>query len=267
MNTTPSPDATAAPGGPLLVVDSLTKSFGDHTVLRGVDLHLDKGEVVALIGPSGGGKSTLLRCINQLELPTSGQVTLDGTPLVSTRGGAVVAPSAKALLRVRRQIGMVFQSFNLFANMTAEQNIVFAQRAALGTGKDEARERARTLLERVGMGHKAGSHPSQLSGGQQQRVAIARSLALDPRVILFDEPTSAIDPEMRSEVLSVMRELAEAGMTMLVSTHEMGFAKQVSDRTVFLCDGGILEEGPSRSLLEQPTHDRTRQFLRAIAEG
>ncbi|TIC85636.1 amino acid ABC transporter ATP-binding protein [Nocardioides sp. GY 10127] len=252
---------------PQLAVKDLSKSFGDHTVLSHLDLHLDRGEVVALIGPSGGGKSTLLRCLNQLELPTSGQVELDGQELVAYRGGRAVASSPKALQKIRRQVGMVFQQFNLFANMTAEQNIVFAQRAALGTSKDEAHARARALLDRVGLAHKAGSHPAQLSGGQQQRVAIARSLALDPAVMLFDEPTSAIDPEMRSEVLAVMRELAEGGMTMLVSTHEMGFAKQASDRTVFLCDGGILEQGPSRQLLDEPQHDRTRQFLRALAEA
>jgi len=252
---------------PLLSVEGLCKSFGQHTVLSEVSFTVERGDVIALIGPSGGGKSTLLRCLNQLELPSSGQVTLDGEALVRTDRGQVVKQPARQLQDLRRRIGMVFQQFNLFANMTARQNIVFAQQAALGTPKAQAQERATALLERVGLGGRGDAYPTQLSGGQQQRVAIARSLALDPEVILFDEPTSAIDPEIRSEVLAVMRELAEAGMTMIISTHEMKFAEMVSDHTLFLCDGSILERGPSAQLLREPTAERTRQFLRALAEA
>ncbi len=252
---------------PLLVVEQLVKNYADNTVLTGIDLEISAGEVIALIGPSGGGKSTLLRCVNQLELPTSGQITLSGTALVRYRGQAAFRQTQKNLRTIRRAIGMVFQQFNLFANMTAEQNIVFAQKAALGTPHDEAVDRARALLARVHLDDKTGSYPSQLSGGQQQRVAIARTLALSPRLILFDEPTSAIDPEMRSEVLTVIKELADGGMTMIISTHEMRFAELASDRTLFLCDGTILEHGPSAQLLREPGHDRTRQFLRSLAEG
>ncbi len=252
---------------PLLVVDRLEKSYGDNRVLRGINLSLAPGEVVALIGPSGGGKSTLLRCINQLELPTSGQITLSGTALVRYRGQAPFRQTQQNLHTIRSAIGMVFQQFNLFANMTALQNVVFAQTAAVGTSRAEATERARGLLERVHLSDKADSYPSQLSGGQQQRVAIARSLALSPQLMLFDEPTSAIDPEMRAEVLGVIKELADAGMTMLISTHEMRFAEQASDRTLFLCDGTVLEEGPSDVVLRAPQQERTRQFLSSLGEG
>ncbi|MDO9396285.1 MAG: amino acid ABC transporter ATP-binding protein [Herbiconiux sp.] len=252
---------------PLLEVDRLSKSFGSHSVLSDVSFSIDRGEVIALIGPSGGGKSTLLRCLNQLELPTSGQVRLAGADLVRVKDAKPVPQTTASLHRLRRRVGMVFQQFNLFANMTAEQNIVFAQRAALGVSTSDAVDRARSLLRRVNLGDKRDHLPSQLSGGQQQRVAIARSLALDPDLILFDEPTSAIDPEIRTEVLAVMKELADGGMTMLISTHEMSFAERVSDRTIFLCAGTILEQGPSATLLGDPQHERTRQFLNALSQG
>ncbi|MFI6763730.1 amino acid ABC transporter ATP-binding protein [Micromonospora sp. NPDC050417] len=231
------------------------KAFGDLDVLKGVDLTVGRGEVVAIVGPSGGGKSTLLRCVNLLEPVTAGQVFLESEDLT--------APGVD-LNRVRRRIGMVFQQFNLFPHLTALDNLTLAPRKLLRTPRAEAEARARTLLDRVGLADKAGAHPRQLSGGQQQRVAIARALMMDPHVMLFDEVTSALDPELVSEVLDVMRDLARSGMTMLCVTHEMGFARELGDRLVFVDGGVIAEQGRPPDVLDHPEHERTRQFLRKV---
>ncbi|MFF3752413.1 amino acid ABC transporter ATP-binding protein [Streptomyces sp. NPDC002018] len=231
------------------------KSYGGVEVLRGVDLTVARGEVVAVIGPSGGGKSTMLRCVNLLEPVTSGQVLLENEDLT--------APGAD-LNKVRRRIGMVFQQFNLFPHLSAVDNLTLAPRKLLRMPKDRARERATALLARVGLADKADAYPRQLSGGQQQRVAIARALMMDPHVMLFDEVTSALDPELVSEVLDVMRDLARSGMTMLCVTHEMGFARELGDRLVFIDDGVIAEQGRPADVLDRPQNDRTRQFLRKV---
>ncbi|OLF08033.1 hypothetical protein BLA60_24490 [Actinophytocola xinjiangensis] len=231
------------------------KAFGDVEVLRGVDLTVATGEVLVVIGPSGGGKSTLLRCVNLLEPVTSGQVLLDGED--------ITAPGVD-LDQVRRRIGMVFQQFNLFPHLSALDNLTLAPRKLLRTARADAEQRAHTLLERVGLADKAANYPRQLSGGQQQRVAIARALMMDPHVMLFDEVTSALDPELVSEVLDVMRDLAGSGMTMLCVTHEMGFARELGDRLVFVDGGVIAEQGPPATVLDEPRHDRTRQFLRKV---
>ncbi|KIF72498.1 hypothetical protein HY68_27625 [Streptomyces sp. AcH 505] len=231
------------------------KSYGDVEVLKGVDLAVARGEVVAVIGPSGGGKSTLLRCVNLLEPVTSGQVLLEHEDLTG--------PGID-LNKVRRRIGMVFQQFNLFPHLTALDNLTLAPRKLLQTPKEQARERAASLLARVGLADKAGAYPRQLSGGQQQRVAIARALMMDPHVMLFDEVTSALDPELVSEVLDVMRDLAGSGMTMLCVTHEMGFARELGDRLVFVDGGVIAEQGRPADVLDRPQHARTSQFLRKV---
>jgi polar amino acid transport system ATP-binding protein len=231
------------------------KSYGSVEVLKGVDLTVARGEVVAVIGPSGGGKSTLLRCVNLLEPVTAGQVLLEGQDL--TRPGV-------HLNKVRRRIGMVFQQFNLFPHLSAVDNLTLAPRKLLGMPKDRARAQAAALLARVGLADKADAHPRQLSGGQQQRVAIARALMMDPHVMLFDEVTSALDPELVSEVLDVMRDLARSGMTMLCVTHEMGFARELGDRLVFVDGGVIAEQGRPADVLDRPQNDRTRQFLRKV---
>jgi polar amino acid transport system ATP-binding protein len=231
------------------------KSFGLHEVLKGVDLSVRRGEVVAIIGPSGGGKSTLLRCVNLLESVTAGQVLLEGTDL--TAKGVDVN-------LIRRRIGMVFQQFNLFPHLTVLRNLTLAPRKLLKRERLATTERAQTLLARVGLADKANAFPKQLSGGQQQRVAIARALMMDPHVMLFDEVTSALDPELVSEVLDVMRDLAESGMTMLCVTHEMGFARELGDRLVFVDGGVIAEQGDPRQVLDQPEQERTRQFLRKV---
>ena len=252
--------ATTDPGGsgaarPTVDIRGLCKSFGSNDVLKGVDFHVDQREVVVVLGPSGSGKSTLLRCVNLLETPDSGQVLIDGID---------ICDEDTDVNAVRRRIGMVFQQFKLFAHLSALDNVTIAQRKVLKRSAAEAREVARRNLERVGVGDKAGHFPAQLSGGQQQRVAIARALAMDPEIMLFDEATSALDPELVGDVLKVMRSLAEDGMTMMVVTHEIGFARNVADRVVFMADGVVVEEGPPAQVIDDPQHPRTRQFLRQV---
>jgi polar amino acid transport system ATP-binding protein len=244
--------------GIVIEVNGLKKAFGPHEVLCGIDLYVRKGEVVTIIGPSGSGKSTLLRCLNLLEIPTSGSVRVLGMELTGRR---VNLPA------VRRRIGMVFQSFNLFPHMTVLQNVAEGPRTVLRVRKREAEEIAMELLAKVGVSSKASHRPSQCSGGQQQRVAIARALALNPEIMLFDEPTSALDPELRGEVLEVMRTLAKEGMTMIVVTHEMGFARKVASRAVFIDEGVIVEEGRPGEMLRHPRSDRLKRFLNLIFWG
>ena len=238
-----------------VIVHDLKKSFHHLEVLKGIDLTVYEGEVVCVIGPSGGGKSTFLRCINRLEEPTGGKVTVDGIDITDPKVD---------LNKVRERIGMVFQSFNLFAHLTVKKNIMLAPVDLKRMTKAEAEQRAMELLRRVGLEDKANAYPHQLSGGQQQRVAIARALAMNPDVMLFDEPTSALDPEMVGEVLSVMKELAEGGMTMIVVTHEMGFARDVADRVILMADGVIAEEGTPEQIFEHPQVKRTQDFLSAV---
>jgi polar amino acid transport system ATP-binding protein len=230
----------------------LVKRYGDHTVLKGVDLDVAQGEVVCVIGPSGSGKSTLLRCLNLLERPTEGRVFLGDEEMT--------APDAK-VDQLRGRLGMVFQSFNLFPHRTVLDNLVMAPVNVRGMPREQARERAAAMLARVGLADKAAEHPARLSGGQQQRVAIARALAMDPEAMLFDEVTSALDPELVTDVLNVMRELAAGGMTMIVVTHEMGFARDVGDRLLFMDEGAIVEEGVPSEVLSAPREERTRRFL------
>jgi polar amino acid transport system ATP-binding protein len=240
---------------PIIEISGLHKSFGTNDVLRGIDLSVSQGEVVCIIGPSGSGKSTLLRCVNLLEQPTAGTIRVNDVEITD--------PDVDADL-VRRRMGMVFQQFNLFAHLSALDNVVIAQRKVLRRGRREAEQVGRDLLERVGLTDKFTARPAQLSGGQQQRVAIARALAMNPDVMLFDEATSALDPELVGDVLGVMRELAEGGMTMMVVTHEMGFARNVADRVVFMDDGIIMEAGAPDEVLGNPTHERTRRFLAKV---
>jgi polar amino acid transport system ATP-binding protein len=262
-------DSSAEPGTrvPLVRIVDLHKRYGDREVLRGITLDVDAGSTVAVIGPSGGGKSTLLRCINYLERPTSGEIFLDGEQVgVIERGGRRRRASEHALARTRRSIGMVFQSFNLFPHMTVLDNVALPQMRSLGTPARLAKDSALQLLDRVGLAGHADEYPNRCSGGQQQRVAIARALALRPRVMLFDEPTSSLDPELGLEVLTVMRQLAADGMTMLVATHEMNFAHDVADRVVFLDNGRVVEAGSPAEVLRDPKEPRTRQFLRAVLD-
>ncbi len=238
----------------MIKISGLKKSFGDLHVLKGIDLDISEREVVVIIGPSGSGKSTLLRCINFLEVPTSGTVTVDGIPL----------DSAENINRVREEVGMVFQRFNLFPHMSVLDNITLAPMKVRKIEKARAEIIAQELLDRVGLGDKAGAYPNQLSGGQQQRVAIARALAMQPKVMLFDEPTSALDPEMVGEVLDVMQKLAESGMTMVIVTHEMGFAREVGTRLLFVDGGYIVEQGNPREVFENPKEERTKLFLSKI---
>ncbi len=233
----------------------LEKHFGDLVVLDGINLTVSEGEVVCVIGPSGSGKSTLLRCINRLEEATGGQIFVDETEITSKKID---------INKAREEIGMVFQQFNLFANYTVLQNIMLAPVDLKRMTKAEAKEKAMELLTRVGLADKADNYPNQLSGGQQQRVAIARSLAMNPDLMLFDEPTSALDPEMVGEVLQVMKELAAGGMTMIVVTHEMGFARDVADRVIFMADGGIVEEGTPEEIFQNPQNQRTKDFLSCV---
>lgn len=242
---------------PPIEVRQLCKSFGPLEVLRGIDFVVNARDVVCIIGPSGSGKSTLLRCVNLLEQPTSGTILIEGVD--------ITAPDID-VNAVRTRIGMVFQQFNLFPHLTALGNLTIAQRKVLRRSDDEAVAVAERMLDRVGLSDKRDEHPIRLSGGQQQRVAIARALCMNPDMMLFDEPTSALDPELVGEVLDVMRQLATEGMTMLVVTHEMGFAKQVADRVVFMDEGVIVEQGPPAQLLDAPSHERTRKFLRAVAQ-
>jgi glutamate transport system ATP-binding protein len=239
----------------LVELDQVKKSFGDNVVLDGVNMTVERGSAIVIAGPSGSGKSTMLRCINGLEPIDSGEVRFDGTP---------VDYSGKALSRLRADIGMVFQQFNLFPHMTVLDNIVLGPVKAKGASREEARGRARELLERVGIPEKADEYPADLSGGQQQRVAIARALAMEPKLMLFDEPTSALDPEMIREVLDVMRQLARDGMTMIVVTHEMGFAREVCDRIVFIDAGEIVEEGPPDEFFSAARSPRAQEFVDKI---
>jgi glutamate transport system ATP-binding protein len=241
--------------GPLVVLDHVDKHFGDLHVLRDVNLSIARGEVVVVIGPSGSGKSTLCRTINRLETIDSGSITLDGQPLPA---------EGKALAGLRAEVGMVFQGFNLFAHKTILENVTLGPIKVRKQSKEEAEANARRLLDRVGVGAQADKLPAQLSGGQQQRVAIARALAMEPKVMLFDEPTSALDPEMIKEVLDVMTDLARGGMTMVVVTHEMGFARTAADRVVFMADGQILEEGTPAEFFANPRTERARDFLGKI---
>jgi polar amino acid transport system ATP-binding protein len=240
---------------PIIVVKDLHKYFGAVEAVRGVSLEVHRGEVVVIIGPSGSGKSTLLRCINHLETPTSGEVWVDGKHLTHRQTD---------INAIRAEVGMVFQLFNLFPHLTALDNIILAQRIVRKRSREEAETVAREQLARVGIPEKAGSYPGQLSGGQQQRVAIARALAMNPKIMLFDEPTSALDPEMIKEVLDVMLELAAAGMTMLVVSHEMGFAKAAARRILFMDQGLVVEETTPEGLYTAPKEERTRQFLSKI---
>jgi ABC-type polar amino acid transport system ATPase subunit len=249
----------------MLSLNGVRKRFGELEVLRGVELDIRKGEVVCVLGPSGSGKSTLLRCLNLLEPPEEGEILLEGRDICRGPGSGEGEQSWE-LNYVRRRIGIVFQQFNLFPHRTALQNVTMAQEKVLGRSGTEAREKGTALLERVGLADKLGEYPERLSGGQQQRVAIARALAMDPHVMLFDEVTSALDPELVKEVLDVMRELAEEGMTMIVVTHEIGFARDVADRVVFMDDGVIVEQGKPAQVLESPREERTKKFLGLVLD-
>ncbi|MFZ5849748.1 MAG: amino acid ABC transporter ATP-binding protein [Actinomycetota bacterium] len=250
-----SPASHAGSGEPLVVLDHVNKWFGDLHVLQDINLTINKGEVVVVIGPSGSGKSTLCRAINRLETIQEGTITLDGQPLPQ---------EGKELARLRAEVGMVFQSFNLFAHKTILENVTLGPIKVRKQKKEDADKRAMELLERVGVAQQANKYPAQLSGGQQQRVAIARALAMEPKVMLFDEPTSALDPEMIKEVLDVMVDLAQRGMTMVVVTHEMGFARTAADRVIFMADGQIVEENTPEEFFTNPQSDRAKDFLGKI---
>ncbi|MGC4820787.1 amino acid ABC transporter ATP-binding protein [Micromonospora sp. DT63] len=248
---------TTTPSRPAVEIRDLHKSFGSLEVLKGIDFEVGQGEVVCVIGPSGSGKSTLLRCVDLLEEPTAGTIWVNGVEMTD--------PDVE-IDAVRRGIGMVFQSFNLFPHLTVLNNLTIAQRRVLRRGRAEAERIARANLERVGLTDKADAFPAQLSGGQQQRAAIARSLSMEPKLMLFDEPTSALDPELVGDVLTVMRGLAEDGMTMMVVTHEMAFARDVADRVVFMDGGVVVEQGPPQEVLGAPKHERTRAFLARVLD-
>lgn len=237
-------------------IEDLHKSFGDNEVLSGIDLNVRRGEVVVILGPSGSGKSTMLRCVNLLERPTSGRIFFEDTEITAKKTD---------INAVRAKVGMVFQNFNLFPHLTAQKNVMIAQQKVLKRSKDEAGRIAVEQLTKVGLGDRIDYKPSELSGGQQQRVAIARALAMDPHVMLFDEATSALDPELVRDVLSVMKELAQGGMTMIVVTHEMGFARDVADRVIFMDGGVIVEEGTPEAVFDNPQSDRTKDFLGHIS--
>ena len=239
----------------MIRVSNLNKSFGKNNVLKGIDEHIEKGEVVVVIGPSGSGKSTFLRCLNLLESPTSGKIVFEGNDITD---------KGTDINKIREKMGMVFQQFNLFPHKTVLQNLTIAPIKVKGLRKQEAEKKAMELLNRVGLADKAEAYPSSLSGGQKQRIAIARALAMEPDVMLFDEPTSALDPEMVGEVLSVMNDLAKEGMTMVVVTHEMGFAREVGDRILFMDNGGIVEEGSPEEIFTNPKNPRTIDFLSKV---
>ncbi|MFD3887547.1 amino acid ABC transporter ATP-binding protein [Streptomyces microflavus] len=255
VSVTKAAEDAAPAGDDLVVLSDVNKHFGALHVLQDIDLTIARGEVVVVIGPSGSGKSTLCRTINRLETIDSGAISIDGKPLPQ---------EGKELARLRADVGMVFQSFNLFAHKTVLENVMLGQTKVRRTDKKAAEEKARTLLDRVGVGVQADKYPAQLSGGQQQRVAIARALAMDPKVMLFDEPTSALDPEMINEVLEVMQQLARDGMTMIVVTHEMGFARSAANRVVFMADGRIVEEATPEQFFSNPRSDRAKDFLSKI---
>ncbi|MED1721857.1 amino acid ABC transporter ATP-binding protein [Brevibacillus parabrevis] len=239
----------------MIKIENITKSFGQLNVLKGISTEIGKGEVVAIIGPSGSGKSTLLRCMNLLEVPTSGKIAINGQDITDPKAN---------VMAIRQQIGMVFQHFYLFPHMTVLSNLTYAPMKVKGMAKSEAEKKARELLARVGLADKADVFPSRLSGGQKQRVAIARSLVMEPQIMLFDEPTSALDPEMVKEVLEVMKGLAHTGMTMAIVTHEMRFAEEVSDRILFIDDGRLLEETPPKEFFQNPKSERAKQFLEKV---
>src|SRR5947208_4631077 len=249
----------------MLKTEKIVKRFGKLTVLNGIDLSVKRGQVVVIIGPSGSGKTTLLRCINHLEKIDSGHIYIEGE-MIGYRevNGRLIEDREATIARIRSQIGFVFQRFNLFPHMTALENVIEAPIHVLHQPKAEVKERAVALLEKVGLAEKADSYPHKLSGGQQQRVAIARALAMNPKLMLFDEATSALDPELVGEVLKVMRQLAEEGMTMVVVTHEMGFARDVADRVIFMDKAMIVEQGPPEQVFDHPQHERTREFLGMI---
>ncbi len=251
---------------PMLRLEGIHKRFGALEVLKGVNLEVARGEVVCILGPSGSGKSTLLRCVNLLEPPEQGEIFLEGHDICKGPGSGSGEQSWE-LNFVRQRVGMVFQQFNLFPHKTVLENVTLAPTKVLGKGRAETDEKARALLERVGLSDKLGQYPERLSGGQQQRVAIARALAMDPRVMLFDEVTSALDPELVKEVLDTMRELASEGMTMLVVTHEIGFAREVGDQVVFMDGGVIVEHGKPADVLDSPRQERTKQFLGLVLEA
>ena len=263
--TSAATDSAGAQGASMISAQQVCKNFGALQVLKGISLEVVRGEVMCLIGPSGSGKSTFLRCINHLEQVNAGRLYVDGD-LVGYRekGGRLYELHPREAARQRRDIGMVFQHFNLFPHRTALENVIEAPTQVKKIRKAQAITRAKELLDRVGLADKADSYPAQLSGGQQQRVAIARALAMDPKLMLFDEPTSALDPELVGEVLGVMRELAASGMTMVVVTHEMGFAREVADQLVFMDGGVVVESGNPRSVLSDPQHERTKAFLSRI---
>jgi polar amino acid transport system ATP-binding protein len=252
----------------MIQLEAIHKSFGENHVLRGVSLSIDRGEVVCIIGPSGSGKSTLLRCINYLEEPEDGRITIDGENVYrDVFNGKIKNYPMKQIAATRQKIGMVFQQFNLFPHLSVLQNIMEAPIQVRHLKKADAEQKARSLLAQVGLTEKADQYPAELSGGQQQRVAIARALAMDPEVMLFDEATSALDPELVGEVLEIMRLLAVQGMTMAVVTHEMGFARQVADRVLFMDHGVIVEEGTPKEIFGAPREERTRDFLRLVQAG
>ena len=259
--------ATQGPAVPLVRAVNVHKSFYGNEVLKGIDIDVASGEVVCLLGPSGSGKTTFLRCINQLETIQGGRIWVDGELAgYEEKKGKLHRLGDKRIAAQRREIGMVFQRFNLFPHKTTLENVMEAPVQVKGIRKAKAEERGRELLGRVGLGERCSAYPAQLSGGQQQRVAIARALAMDPKLMLFDEPTSALDPELVGEVLSVMRELAAGGMTMIVVTHEMGFAREVADRVVFMDEGIVVEQGAPDDIINNPQHERTKSFLSRIRE-
>ncbi|GKS89165.1 amino acid ABC transporter ATP-binding protein [Acidovorax sp. SUPP2539] len=260
MTQSPSTQASAPDAAPIVRIRGLRKAFGEHVVLNGIDFDVQPSQVVVVIGPSGSGKSTFLRCCNGLEQPQGGRIDICGRTLVD-EGRMLPERELNAL---REEVGMVFQSFNLFPHLSVLDNVTLGPRKLRGASRAEAESQARALLDKVGLGHKAAAMPASLSGGQKQRVAIARALAMQPRVMLFDEPTSALDPELVGEVLQVMKLLAREGMTMMVVTHEMDFAREVGDTVVVMDGGGIIESGPPARIFTEPTQERTRAFLQAV---